>query len=74
MKLLRTLPSFEARVVIPLTVSLARDLPPTLYKQLARHPYDHRVAEELDVRVGAGVNSLYTAGSVVAVAPAVMRP
>ncbi|RUS21432.1 rab-GTPase-TBC domain-containing protein [Endogone sp. FLAS-F59071] len=74
MKLLRTLPSLEARVVIPLTVSLARDLPPALYKQLARHPYDDCVAEELDVRVGSGINSLYMAGSVVAVAPPVMRP
>ncbi|RUS35480.1 hypothetical protein BC938DRAFT_482916 [Jimgerdemannia flammicorona] len=64
MKLLRPLPPLNARAVITLTISLTQTLPDALYDLLARHPYDDRVAAELNVRVGAGVNSLYSgAGS-----------
>lgn len=38
MKLLRTFPPLEAQPVIAIAVTLVRDLPPDLYKELVRHP------------------------------------
>ncbi|ORX79280.1 TBC-domain-containing protein, partial [Basidiobolus meristosporus CBS 931.73] len=40
MKLLRTLPDLNARVIINATTRLIRQLPQDLYGLLARHPYD----------------------------------
>lgn len=40
MRLLRTLPPLEALPVIGIAVTLVRDLPPELYDELVRHPYE----------------------------------
>ena len=39
MKLLRHLPPLDARKIINVTVTLARDIPQDLFVQLVRHPY-----------------------------------
>lgn len=43
MRILRTFPSIEALPVIGIAVTLVRDLPPELYDELVRHPYDINV-------------------------------
>ncbi|KAF9528536.1 bub2 protein [Crepidotus variabilis] len=40
MKLLRTFPPLEAPPVIGIAVTLVRDLPPELYEELAKHPFE----------------------------------
>ncbi|OJA17846.1 hypothetical protein AZE42_03318 [Rhizopogon vesiculosus] len=40
MRLLRTFPPLEAVPVIGIAVTLVRDLPPDLYDELVRHPYE----------------------------------
>ncbi|KDQ57666.1 hypothetical protein JAAARDRAFT_687308 [Jaapia argillacea MUCL 33604] len=40
MRLLRTFPALEALPVIGIAVTLVRDLPPELYDELVRHPYE----------------------------------
>jgi cell cycle arrest protein BUB2 len=40
MKLLRTFPPLDALPVIGVAVTLVRDLPPELYDQLVKHPYE----------------------------------
>lgn len=40
MRLLRTFPPLEALPVIGIAVTLVRDLPPELYDELVKHPYD----------------------------------
>ncbi|SPO20242.1 related to cell cycle arrest protein BUB2 [Ustilago trichophora] len=39
MKLLRNLPPLDARKIINVTVTLARDVPKELFEELVRHPY-----------------------------------
>ncbi len=39
MKLLRNLPPLDARKIIGVTVTLARDVPRELFEELVRHPY-----------------------------------
>ena len=39
MKLLRHLPPLDARKIIQVTVTLARDVPKDLFEDLVRHPY-----------------------------------
>ncbi len=39
MKLLRNLPRLDARKIINVTVTLARDVPGELFEELVRHPY-----------------------------------
>ncbi|KAI0062105.1 TBC-domain-containing protein [Artomyces pyxidatus] len=41
MRLLRTFPPLEALPVIGIAVTLVRDLPPELYDELVRHPYEY---------------------------------
>ncbi|ETW86337.1 hypothetical protein HETIRDRAFT_311198 [Heterobasidion irregulare TC 32-1] len=43
MRILRTFPPIEALPVIGIAVTLVRDLPPELYDELVRHPYDINV-------------------------------
>jgi hypothetical protein len=40
MRLLRTFPPLEALPVIGIAVTLVRDLPPALYDELVKHPYE----------------------------------
>ena len=40
MKLLRTFPPLEALPVIGIAVTLVRDLPPQLYDELVKHPFE----------------------------------
>ena len=40
MKLLRTFPQLEALPVIGIAVTLVRDLPPQLYDELVKHPFE----------------------------------
>lgn len=40
MRLLRTFPALDALPVIGIAVTLVRDLPPELYDELVRHPYE----------------------------------
>ncbi len=40
MRLLRTFPPLEAVPVIGIAVTLVRDLPPELYDELVKHPYE----------------------------------
>ncbi|KAI0028373.1 TBC-domain-containing protein [Vararia minispora EC-137] len=42
MRLLRTFPPLEAAPVIGIAVTLVRDLPPDLYEELVRHPYEFK--------------------------------
>ncbi|KAL0956159.1 hypothetical protein HGRIS_002320 [Hohenbuehelia grisea] len=42
MRLLRTFPPLEALPVIGIAVTLVRDLPPELYDELVKHPYEVR--------------------------------
>ncbi|KAI0003206.1 TBC-domain-containing protein [Russula compacta] len=42
MRLLRTFPPLDASPIIGIAVTLVRDLPPELYDELVRHPYEHR--------------------------------
>jgi cell cycle arrest protein BUB2 len=39
MRLLRTLPPLDAQAIIPITVTLVRDLPSDVYQELVRHPF-----------------------------------
>lgn len=39
MKLLRNLPPLDARKIINVTVTLARDIPADLFEELVKHPY-----------------------------------
>ncbi|KAI0263799.1 TBC-domain-containing protein [Gloeopeniophorella convolvens] len=41
MRLLRTFPPLEALPVVGIAVTLVRDLPPELYDELVRHPYEY---------------------------------
>ncbi|KIY43289.1 TBC-domain-containing protein [Fistulina hepatica ATCC 64428] len=40
MRLLRTFPDLDASPIIGIAVTLVRDLPPELYDELVRHPYE----------------------------------
>jgi cell cycle arrest protein BUB2 len=40
MRLLRTFPPLDAQPVVGIAVTLVRDLPPELYDELVRHPYE----------------------------------
>ncbi|EIN08142.1 TBC-domain-containing protein [Punctularia strigosozonata HHB-11173 SS5] len=42
MRMLRTFPPLDAQPVIGIAVTLVRDLPPELYDELVRHPYELR--------------------------------
>jgi len=42
MRLLRTLPPLDAQAIIPIAVTLVRDLPPELYRELVRHPFERQ--------------------------------
>lgn len=39
MKSLRNLPRLDARKIINVTVTLARDIPEELFEELVKHPY-----------------------------------
>ncbi|TFK44521.1 rab-GTPase-TBC domain-containing protein [Crucibulum laeve] len=45
MRLLRTFPALEALPVIGIAVTLVRDLPPELYEELVKHPYEIQNSE-----------------------------
>ena len=40
MRILRTFPPLQAQNVIGIAVTLVRDLPPDLYDELVRHPFE----------------------------------
>lgn len=46
MRLLRTFPALEAVHVIGIAVTLVRDLPPELYDELVKHPFEVRNSME----------------------------
>lgn len=42
MRLLRTLPPLDAQAIIPIAVTLVRDLPADLYQELVTHPHERQ--------------------------------
>uniref|UniRef100_A0A060T698 ARAD1B14344p n=1 Tax=Blastobotrys adeninivorans TaxID=409370 RepID=A0A060T698_BLAAD len=44
---LRQFPALDARAIIRVAVAFVQQIPNSLYDQLARHPYDPRVSDEL---------------------------
>jgi cell cycle arrest protein BUB2 len=39
MKILRTFPPLQARIIISITVALVKDVPEELYRELVAHPF-----------------------------------